>query len=51
MIDGRLTALWERVEAEPKSLRWRSRAKVGDRTTWYQEPEEVEHRTLDTDEA
>ncbi len=46
-IDGRLTDLWERVEQEPKSLRWRSRAKVGDRTTWYQTPEEVEHRTLD----
>ena len=51
VIDGRLTALWERVEAEPKSFRWRSRAKVGDRTTWYQSPEEVEHKTLDADEA
>ena len=47
VIDGRLTALWERVEAEPKSFRWRSRAKVGDRTRWYEEPEEVEHKTLD----
>lgn len=50
IIDGRLTSLWERVEAEPKSFRWRSRAKVGDRTTWYQSPEEVEHKTLDSDE-
>ena len=47
IIHGRLTDLWERVEAEPKSFRWRSRAKVGDRTKWYESPEEVEHRTLD----
>ena len=47
VIDGRLTALWERVELQPKSLRWRSRAKIGERTRWYEEPEEVEHRSLD----
>jgi hypothetical protein len=41
-IDDRLLRLWERVEREPKSLRWRSRAKLGDRTRWYQEPEEVQ---------
>ncbi len=47
VIDGRLTELWERVEAEPKSFRWRSRAKVGDRTKWYEDPEEIGHRNLD----
>jgi hypothetical protein len=47
VIEGRLTALWERVELQPKSLRWRSRARIGDRTRWYEEPEEVEHRSLD----
>jgi hypothetical protein len=48
VIEGRLTALWERVEQRPKSLRWRSRARIGDRTRWYEEPEEIGHRTLDT---
>lgn len=47
VIDRRLTALWDRVEETPKSLRWRSRAKIGERTRWYEEPEEVGHRTLD----
>jgi hypothetical protein len=45
LVDDRLARLWERVEAEPKGLRWRSRARIGDRTKWYEEPEEIEHRT------
>ncbi len=44
LVAARLARLWERVEAEPKSLRWRSRAKIGERTRWYEEPEEIEHR-------
>ena len=47
IIDGRLTALWERIEEQPKSFRWKSRAKIGDRSKWYEEPEEIGHRTLD----
>jgi hypothetical protein len=43
LIDARLARLWERVEAEPKSLRWRSRARVGERARWYEEPEEIGH--------
>lgn len=43
LLDDRLARLWERVEAQPKGLRWRSRAKVGDRTKWYEEPEEIAH--------
>jgi len=42
-VDERLQRLWERIEQEPKSLRWRSRAKVGDRARWYQDPEEIAH--------
>ena len=42
----RLARLWERVEVQPKGLRWRTRAKVGDRTKWYEEPEEIEHGPL-----
>jgi hypothetical protein len=40
-IEQRLDQLWERIEAQPKSLKWRLRARVGDRMSWYQLPEEV----------
>jgi hypothetical protein len=42
-IADQLSRLWERIEAEPKSLRWRARARIGERTRWYEEPEEIEH--------
>ena len=41
LVDTRLDALWQRIEAEPKSLRWRLRGQLGDRLRWYEEPEEV----------
>jgi hypothetical protein len=41
VLDTRLQALWSRIEAEPKSRRWKLRARVGDRVRWYLEPEEV----------
>ena len=31
-----------RIEAEPKSLAWRLRARVGDRVKWYKDVEEVD---------
>ena len=40
-INQRLDELWARTEAHPKSLKWRLRAKVGDRMSWYELPEEV----------
>jgi hypothetical protein len=43
LLDDRLVQLWQRVEDEPKSLRWRGRAKVGERAQWYEQPEEVAH--------
>ncbi len=43
LVETRLARLWERVEAEPKSLRWRARARIGERTRWYEEPEEIAH--------
>jgi hypothetical protein len=43
IIRERLDRLWATVEAEAKSLRWRSRARVGDRMKWYEEPEEIAH--------
>jgi len=36
----RLAQLWDAIEAQPKSLRWRVRARVGDRLPWYEVPEE-----------
>jgi hypothetical protein len=47
LLDARLDRLWERVEAEPKGLRWRSRAKLGERSKWYEEPEEIAHQSSD----
>jgi hypothetical protein len=41
LVLRRIDALWERIEAEPKSKRWRLRARVGDRKRWYQVPDEV----------
>lgn len=42
-VRERLTRLWHRVEEEPKTFRWRSRARIGERSRWYEEPEEVDH--------
>jgi hypothetical protein len=40
---AQVTALRDAIDAAPKSTRWRLRARVGDRMTWYEEPEEVGH--------
>lgn len=41
VLAGRLESLWSRIEAAPKSRRWKLRARIGDRVRWYEEPEEV----------
>jgi hypothetical protein len=41
LVLRRIDALGERIEREPKSRRWRLRARVGDRKRWYQVPDEV----------
>src|SRR5947209_2933994 len=38
-VNQRLDEIWSRIEAQPKSLRWKMRARVGDRVSWYQLPE------------
>ena len=38
---SRLDEVWKAVESQPKPLKWRLRAQVGDRMTWYELPEEV----------
>jgi hypothetical protein len=44
LVADRLRRLADRIEAEPKSMRWRTRARVGERVRWYEEPEEIAHR-------
>jgi hypothetical protein len=36
-------ALREAIDAAPKSTRWKLRARVGDKVTWYALPEEIDH--------
>jgi hypothetical protein len=40
-VIARANALWERIEQEPKSRKWRLRDRVGDRKRWYEIPDEV----------
>jgi hypothetical protein len=40
-VRRRVAALLSRVEQEPKTRRWKLRAKVGERVRWYELPEEV----------
>jgi len=40
-VSQRLNELWARIDAQPKSLKWKLRARVGDRMSWYELPEEV----------
>ena len=42
MVTTQVEASLARIEAEPKSMAWRLRARVGDRVKWYKEVEEVE---------
>jgi hypothetical protein len=40
---AQIAALRSAIDAAPKSTKWRLRAKVGERTSWYQDPEEMGH--------
>jgi hypothetical protein len=40
VVTGRLESLRGRIDAEPKSRRWRIRNQVGDKVRWYAEPEQ-----------
>ena len=40
LVTTGLTSLRDRIDAEPKPLKWRMRNQVGDRVRWYNEPEE-----------
>jgi hypothetical protein len=41
VITGRLVRLKEVIEKAPKSLKWKMRARVGEKVRWYELPEEV----------
>jgi hypothetical protein len=41
LVSSRLDELWKAVEAQPKPIKWKLRAQVGDRVQWYELPEEV----------
>ena len=38
-----VVALGAAIDEAPKSTRWKLRARVGERSTWYNEPEEMGH--------
>ena len=40
---AQIRALRAAIDAAPKSTRWKLRARVGEKVTWYQDPEEVGH--------
>jgi hypothetical protein len=39
VVQTRVNALSKMIEDEPKSLRWKMRARIGERTPWYRLPE------------
>jgi hypothetical protein len=41
LVTSRVDDLRKRIDAEPKSRKWKLRARVGERVQWYEEPEEV----------
>jgi hypothetical protein len=42
-VDEQVARLIDEIERAPKSARWRTRARVGERMRWYETPEEVRH--------
>jgi hypothetical protein len=41
LVGSRLDELWSAIDGQPKPLKWKLRAQVGDRVRWYELPEEV----------
>jgi hypothetical protein len=40
-IEQQVQALRDKIDSEPKSIKWKLRASVGERVKWYEIPEEV----------
>ena len=41
VVRGRIKELEARIAAEPKTLRWKVRAKIGEKVKWYKDVEEL----------
>jgi hypothetical protein len=41
-VSSAAAGLLDAADATPKSLRWKTRSRIGERVAWYQEPEEPE---------
>ena len=41
IIRGRLRSLLERIDAEPPTLRWKLRSRIGERVKWYRDVDEL----------
>jgi hypothetical protein len=41
VVLSRLDDLRKRIDAQPKSTKWKLRARVGERVQWYEDPEEI----------
>jgi hypothetical protein len=46
LVSGRLKALMDRLESSKKSFKWTMRARIGTKTQWYDEAENVENREI-----
>ena len=42
VVQGRIKELQDRIDAEPKTLRWKARAQIGEKVKWYKDVEELE---------
>jgi hypothetical protein len=42
VVYARIHQLQERIEAAPKTLKWKARARIGERVKWYKSVEELE---------
>jgi hypothetical protein len=41
VVHGRIHELLERIEEAPKSIKWKARARIGERMKWYKDVEEL----------
>jgi len=41
LVRSRVDEIWKAVEAKSKPLKWKLRAQMGERVSWYELPEEV----------
>ncbi len=46
-VKSKIDALWKTLDSEPKSFRWKVRARVGEKVKWYELPE-ADHEVVDS---